>query len=222
MGIVRGLAGAIGPALLVAVTGTATGDAQEGLEAYPLDSVSRSVSPKGKVRCPEVDLVRYRGELIRYAGGVRVNRHFRERLRLFEKVVVKVATGVYGRAPRSVAHVGGYKCRRIRRYPGLLSEHGLGNAIDVKGFDFGPAERGAELPEGVPRRLRRSFRVRLLDHWNGKGAVGRRHALFLRTLARKLIARPDIFRVVLGPSWPGHRDHFHLDCASYRVVSVFE
>jgi len=38
----------------------------------------------------------------------------------------------------------------------------------------------------------------------------------------RLIGRQDLFRVVLGPAWPGHHNHFHLDFAPYRVVEVFK
>ena len=44
----------------------------------------------------------------------------------------------------------------------------------------------------------------------------------LADLARRVIARPEVFRTVLGPAYPGHHNHFHLDCAPYRVVEVFE
>ena len=62
--------------------------------------------------------------------------------------------------------------------------------------------------------------VRLERHWDGTGKNAP-HAAFLRALAERIIARPDIFHVVLGPAWPGHKNHFHLDHAPYRVVEVF-
>jgi hypothetical protein len=109
----------------------------------------------------------------------------------------------------------------MRLYPTWVSEHALGNAIDIAGFDFGPAARGAELPSTLPQPLRRAFQVRLLTHWNAQGAA-QTHSRFLRALAGAVIARPDVFHVVLGPAWPGHKNHFHLDHAPYRVVEVFE
>ncbi len=205
--------------------------AQEGLDsyppdayppdAYPLDVHEREVPARRGVHCPEVALVTYRGEVVRFRGAIKVHPAFRERLRRFEEVVQQVAEEIYGRAPRRIVHGGGFHCRRIKRFPNLLSEHALGNAIDVSGFDFGPSRRGAALPEGMPKKLRRAFRVRLLQHWTARDAVGRVHSQFLQALARRLIARDDVFRVLLGPSWPGHRDHFHFDCANYRLVSVF-
>ena len=127
----------------------------------------------------------------------------------------------YGRAPRTLVHLGTHNCRRMRRYPDWVSEHALGNAIDLAGFDFGPLARGASLPEGLPRALRRGFSVRLEQHWNAARGAGAVHRRFLRVLAAKLIERRDLFHVVLGPAWPGHHNHFHLDSAPYRVVEVF-
>jgi hypothetical protein len=192
------------------------------LDDYELDGTSRAVSPRGRLRCPEVDLVRYRGAIVRYSGALRVHPAFKERLQLFEEVVREVAIEVYGRAPRRIVHLGSYNCRRIRRFPDMMSEHGLGNALDVAGFDFGRATKGTALPAGVPRKLRRPFKVRVLDHWRGKGKIGAVHARFLHTLGKRLIERKDIFRVLLGPAWPGHDNHFHFDCSNYRLVAIFE
>jgi len=212
--------------LLVPLTMTAVASAQESpesatLDDYPLDSVSREVKPTGRVKCPKVELVRYRGDVIRYHKPVKVFVGFKDRLKKFEKVVEEVAIEVYGRAPRRIRHIGTYNCRRIGGYPTFISEHGLGNGIDIAGFDFGRLPRGEELPEGVSKRLKRSFKVRMLKHWDGKGRNAI-HSRFLKTLARRLIARDDIFRVLLGPSYPGHKDHFHFDCSPWRIVEVFE
>jgi hypothetical protein len=69
--------------------------------------------------------------------------------------------------------------------------------------------------------LRAGFEVRIDNHWNATRGTGAAHSAFLRDLARRVIDRLDIFRTVLGPAYPGHRNHFHLDCAPYRVVEVF-
>lgn len=192
--------------------------------SYPLDAIARQVPRRQKLPCEsgELDTVAYRGEHIRYRRPIRVHPAFTERLERFEQVAVQVATEVYGRAPRRLVHMGGLNCRRMRRYPDWMSEHALGNGIDVAGFDFGPLPRGTVAPEGLPKRLRRGFRVRLDEHWGGKRQRDALHSTFLRTLARRLVVRPDIFRVLLGPAWPGHHNHFHFDCAPYRVVEIFE
>ena len=186
---------------------------------YPLDHIERGIPARGPVRCPKIAKVRYRGDTIRYHSPVFVNAHFRERLRLFERVVKEVALEVYGRAPRRIRHMGTYNCRRIAAWPTFLSEHGLANGIDVAGFDFGRVSRKQRVT--TPKALRRPFKVRLARHWTDTKGVGATHARFLRTLARRLIARQDVFRVLLGPSYPGHRNHFHFDCAPWRLVDIF-
>ncbi len=189
------------------------------LEAYPLDAISRTVPPRGRLRCPKVPLTTYRGDIVRYHHPVRVFTGFVPRLRLFEAVVRDVATELYGRAPRRIVHLGTYNCRRIAAYPEMLSEHALGNGIDVAGFDFGRLPRRAKVPPGTPARFRHAFSIRLAKHWDAKGRETI-HARFLRELARRLIARPDIFRVLLGPGYPGHSNHFHFDCGPYRFVAI--
>jgi len=187
---------------------------------YPLDSTSREVATRGKLRCDRETLVRYAGDTVPYHSKVTVHRAFRERLRRLEVLVATVATEIYGRPPRRTVHLGTFNCRRIRGYPHLMSEHALGNAIDIAGFDFGPLPREESAPEGLKRRHRRGFKVRMKRHWNATGADAR-HARFLRTLARRVIAA-DIFRVLLGPAWPGHDNHFHFDMAPYETVAIFE
>ena len=188
---------------------------------YPLDGVSREVPRQGKVRCPKVSLVRYAGRVIPYHRPARVHPAFAERLARFESVVAQVAIEHYGRPPTKVVHVGTYNCRRIRGYPHLISEHGLGNGIDIKGFDFGRLSPDHPLVERIPKTLRRPFAVRLGRHWEASGSTGKVHRAFLTALAQRLIARPDIFRVLLGPSFPGHKGHFHFDCSPWSLVDIF-
>ncbi len=193
--------------------------AEEATGEYPLDDVPRTVSPTGKLTCPEVPLITYKGDRIRYTNPAKVHPAFAERLRLFEQVVADTAIEVYGREPTRIVQKGSYYCRRIRSIPSLISEHGLGNAIDVFGFQFGPLPRGEELPEGLPKPLRRGFKLSLLKHWEDDSTVGQHHQRFLRRLAENLVAA-DIFRVLLGPAYPGHKNHFHFDCANYRLISI--
>jgi len=191
-------------------------------EPYPLDDVSRMTPPRGKVKCPKLDLVKHKGESVQYHKPVKVHPAFQERLKRFEKVVYDTAIEVYGRAPSKIRHMGTYNCRRIRAYPDYLSEHALGNGIDVAGFDFSRLPRGESLPDGLPSSLKRSFRVRVEKHWDSNTRSGKVHARFLRLLSKRLIARDDIFRVLLGPGFPGHHNHFHFDCAPYDMVEGFE
>jgi hypothetical protein len=193
-----------------------------GLDEYGLDEVSRRVPKHGRVQCPDIETKKYRGTHIRYAQGAKIFVGFQERLEKFEQVAREVGTEVYGRPPTRVVHMGTYNCRRISAYPGWISEHGLGNAIDVEGFNFAGLERGASLPDGVPSAFKGHFTVRVLRDWKAKRGPAKLHARFLHTLARRLIARKDIFRVLLGPSFPGHHNHFHFDCAPYRLVDIFD
>lgn len=187
-----------------------------------LDGLPRTLPGGGRLPCETETplLVRYEGKHLRYQKPVRVHPLFGARLPAFEQIVSQLAMQHYGRLPKRIVHLGAYSCRRMRRYPSWVSEHALGNAIDIAGFDFGPEPRKQSLPAQLPAALRRAFEVRLERHWNAAG-VSAVHSAFLRELARALIARPDLFSVVLGPSWPGHHNHFHLDHAPYRVVQVF-
>lgn len=186
---------------------------------YSLDSLERVANPKGKMKCPKVEMTKHKGGSVRYHKPVYVYVDFKERLVAFEDIVAEVAIEVYGRAPKTIKHVGTYNCRRIKRFPDLLSEHGLGNAIDVEGFDFGPANGTAEKDEAPHRSLRRGFKVRLGKHWDRERGVGAVHSNFLHKLTERLIEK-DVFRVLLGPAWPGHKSHFHFDLAPYRLIEL--
>lgn len=193
----------------------------ESSEPYPLDSIARVLDPGEALPCAGAELVVHRSAGLRYSRPPRVHPAFSARLSGLESLVNELAIQFYGRPPRTLVHLGTHNCRRMRRYPDWLSEHALGNAIDLAGFDFAPARRDQPLPAGAAPALRRGFGVRVDAHWNGRRGPAAVHAEFLRELARRLIARPDLFSVVLGPAWPGHHNHLHLDRAPYRVVEVF-
>jgi hypothetical protein len=186
---------------------------------YSLDSLERVANPKGKMRCPKVEMTKHNGGTVRYHKPVYVYVDFKERLVAFEDLVAEVAIEVYGRAPKRIKHMGTFNCRRIKRFPDLLSEHALGNAIDVEGFDFGPAKGSAQKAESPHRRLRRGFKVRVGKHWDRDRGVAAVHSNFLHKLTERLIEE-DTFRVLLGPAWPGHKNHFHFDLAPYRLVEL--
>jgi hypothetical protein len=101
-----------------------------------------------------------------------------------------------------------------------MSEHALGNAIDIAGFDFARAKKQQQLSVGLPRALREPFQIRVARHWNASShnlsaAV---HARFLRELADRLSDRSDVFRGMIGPSRSDHSDHFHFDMSPWRYV----
>ena len=108
----------------------------DDLGRYPLDSVQRALPQGAQLPCAEALVVR-RGETLRYSKPVRVHPAFAARLAGFEQLVAEIAVEIYGRAPRRIQHLGAYNCRRIRLYPDFVSEHALGNAIDIAGFDRG-------------------------------------------------------------------------------------
>jgi hypothetical protein len=206
--------------------GSGTGgpdDAAAGAEVgrYPLDAIPRVLEHGQELPCGTAELVSYRGSRMRLGKPGRVHPAFVAKLEGLEAIIEATAREVYGRAPTRLVHLGTQACRRMRRFPDWVSEHALGNAIDLAGFDFGPLPRSERVPDGLPAGLRRAFSVRIDAHWNATRGVAAVHARFLRTLAARLIERPDLFRCVLGPAYPGHHDHLHLDFAPYRVVEVF-
>lgn len=226
----RGVAAGIAFWVTVATSAVAAANPRTGQTvAYALDGEARTLNHGEALPCGRHPLVSYPGERIKFSTIARVHPAFVERLRRLEGLILELSIAHYGRAPRRLVHLGTHNCRRIRTYPDWISEHTFGNAIDLAGLDFGPLPRRSSgssgltgLPAGAPRLLRGAFKLRLLDHWNGRGLVNSYHSRFLRDLAQRLIDRRDIFRGILGPAWPGHRNHFHLDMAPYRVVEVFE
>ncbi|MEM9970557.1 MAG: extensin family protein [Pseudomonadota bacterium] len=85
-----------------------------------------------------------------------------------------------------------YACRTRNNRPGArLSEHALGNAIDISAFT-----------------LRDGTRLTVSDDWNS------RNSGVMRRLWRSACGP---FSTVLGPNSDAfHQDHFHFDVAQYR------
>jgi len=184
------------------------------LGTYALDMMDRRMLSGG--RCPEVPLVMYRGALVRFDRAVRIHEAFVPRVQIFERIVYDAAIEVYGRPPRRLVHRGAYNCRAVRGFPELLSEHGLGNALDWSGADFGPLPPGQPAPASLPIALRRGFSVRVADHYRTTHGVGAGHARFLQILRERLMATTELSGV-LGPGYPGHEDHFHIDVAPWTL-----
>ncbi len=190
--------------------------------AYGLDEVSRRVPEARIVYCPKLEFVSYRGTHLRYSPRAEVYVEFRERLARFERLAIEVGREFYGRGPVTLLHVGARLCRRTRQQHEYFSEHAFGNALDFVGFDFAKLGGDQTLPAGTHRAFRSDFGVRVGRDWKPQPGIAGVHSRFLRTLMQRLIARTDIFRVLLGASHPGHRFHFHFDCAPERRVDVFE
>lgn len=186
--------------------------------SYPLDTLSR-VAPRGRLRCPTDGLVTYRGTHLRFPLPVAMHRDFVPHVQRLEEVAIEVAREVYGRAPKTMLHRGAYNCRRIRGVRDTFSEHAFGNAIDLKGFDFYGARGDEPLPEGAPAHLRRSFRITVERDFRSDDPLRAYHRRFFERLTERLAADPSWFGVMLGPSFPGHHDHLHLDRAPLRYVA---
>ncbi len=138
---------------------------------------------------------------LRYARPARVNGAFALRLLRFEKVVQEEAQSNFGRALVTVEHLGTYACRKMAAYPDWVSEHSFANAIDIAAFVLRGGRRVTVERDWIPKTREATT------------PAGR----FLRGLARRLYDE-DVFSVVLTPSFDRrHRNHFHLDGASYRV-----
>jgi hypothetical protein len=184
-------------------------------EPYALDDISRWVDT-GRAECDAKAMVRHRSRALRYT--VTAHPAFVERLQRFEQLLAELATDHYGRAPRRLEHRGVFACRTLRTRRHRISEHALGNALDFQGLDFGPLPRRAAAPADLPRQLRAPFHVRVLAHWSPARERDAHHARFLHRLADELARRPDIFRGIVGPPRPRHRDHLHLDAAPFRYA----
>jgi hypothetical protein len=145
---------------------------------------------------------------------------FRARLAAFEQVVLQVSRRVYGRAPASIRVAASYDCRAVSGNRRRISEHAFANAIDVAGFLFAAqpivGKDGSIQPVAIPG----AFEVRVDRHWRAQGdSVTLRHARFLDELTAELVQR-ELFRTLLGPADPAHRDHFHFDMAPSKYVQL--
>jgi hypothetical protein len=175
-------------------------------KVYPFDELPREV--RGAVSCPDVELVNYPGASMRFMPAARAAVPFREHLAELERVVRDVSMEFYGRAPSALSIAASYDCRPVTGNRRRLSEHALGNAIDITAFRF-------DADGAQP-----AFEVRVDKHWKADGDdTIERHARFLQALTQALIAR-DVFRTLLGPAHPDHHDHFHFDMAPHHYVHL--
>jgi hypothetical protein len=189
-------------------------------DAYELDAIERRLSEGERATCDPKAMVAYRGSRLRYYGALTVSEPFKARLERFEEVAAEVAREVYGREPSRIRHYGAYSCRPTRNRAWIVSEHALGNALDLVGFDFGAANKQQPLTEGLPASLKHSFQVRVGKHWAKTDGIPAIHARFLQLLTERLQERGDVFRCMFGPGHGGHDDHLHLDVAPYRYVDL--
>ncbi|HYP77343.1 MAG TPA: extensin family protein [Polyangiaceae bacterium] len=192
-------------------------------DSYALDAMDRSPPPSAGPRCHPEALIRYRGTWVKLEPSSAVAPPFAARLEQFEELLAQLGQQVYGRAPTKILHAGTYVCRDVANQTTHLSEHALGNAIDVTGFSFPALPATAESPASLPPRLRSSFRVMVLQDYAPKSVTptNELHQRFFSLLIQALNER-EIFRGMIGPPDPTHRTHLHLDMAPwpYRRLSL--
>lgn len=188
--------------------------------------------------CPEADMVTYSGKLLTFSPPLKVHPAFIERLQRFERATDAVARQYYARPPIRIINAGSYVCRTVAHRPYRLSEHALGNAVDIVGFDFGAppdvppspntASSGASPPPEELRvtttqlheQLDKPLRVRVQPHWGAQGSGPEAiHRRFLRALTEQL-QEENVFRTMLGPSAPGHLTHLHFGMTPWNHVNL--
>ena len=188
-----------------------------GGDSYALDSVDRTPGPESGPRCHPELLVSYRGTWVKLEPPSRVAPAFAPRLEQFEERLVEIGQRVYGRAPKKTLHVGTYACREVADRSTRMSEHALGNAIDVTGFHFPALPVALAKQSSLPTRLKGAFTVTVFrDYVPPERAtpVSEVHQRFYAEL-RQALSEHELFRGVIGPPDPAHRTHFHLDMAPW-------
>lgn len=128
---------------------------------------------------------------IQYRPPIRVSCAFARTLPAVERLLQAAAAEVVGEPLEVARTMGSYGCRTIQstRSPGRLSEHAVGNAVDV----------GEWWTRGTRANVLRDFRR--------EGPEGE----LLRTIAARLGASAVLARL-LDPDYDAaHRNHFHLE-----------
>ena len=120
------------------------------------------------------------------------------RLDEFEREALQpLARAELGKRVTRIDHLGTFACRGITGRPSRLSQHALGQAIDVAGF-----------------RLSDGSRVSVERDWSDSGEKG----VFLHRLASKACR---YFSVVLTPdSNADHYNHLHFDIGPERFCGT--
>ncbi len=158
---------------------------------------------KAGIYCGAEQVVRYhKGPgSISWGGKPKVTCGVALAMARMETIVQEEAEREFSRPVKRIKHMGTYNCREMANYPGWVSEHSYGNAIDIKYFE-----------------LRGGKKIPVLGEYPKNGAEPKdAKARFLKQVARRLYDE-KVFSVVLTPSFDrAHRNHFHLDMARYLV-----
>jgi hypothetical protein len=112
----------------------------------------------------------------------------------FEREIVQpAAMRHFGKPVLQIVHYGGYVCRPQTGRASRLSEHALGRALDVGGFEL----EGKNV-------------ISVRTHWSDRGPRG----AFLRDVAQGACRH---FNMVLTPKTDfAHANHLHLDIGPYK------
>lgn len=174
--------------------------ARPDADPYLLDPVPRSPELV-QSGCPDVPLIDHAGAPVPWRPALRVHPAFEPSVGDVERAFVEAARARYGRDPIALLSATSYRCRTMRRRPERLSEHALGNALDVRGIVIAEGESEVE--------------ITVRDHW-GDGSI---HDLFLHDAIRAVIDRARA-RGVIGPPTADHLDHFHVDQGPSRFIAI--
>jgi len=145
---------------------------------------------------------------LQYRPPIRVSCAFARALPAVERVLQETATELLGEPIEVARTMGSYGCRTIQstRSPGRLSEHAVGNAIDVGEW----WTRRVMNPHPTPLHAARGeggLKAVVVRDFRGAGPEG----AFLRALAERLRASGTLERL-LDPDYDlAHRNHFHLE-----------
>jgi hypothetical protein len=119
----------------------------------------------------------------------------------FEHVIQQEADRAFHAPVVRVQQLGTYVCRKIAAFRSTQSEHSYANAIDLAEFVLKDGRRVSVLK----------------DFFKGDGEPTKPGGMFLSAVAHRGFDE-DIFSNVLTPFFdPGHKNHFHIDLARYRV-----
>jgi hypothetical protein len=193
LGVLAGCVAPPRPAAPPSATAQCLG--QLSAQGVRFETVAAPVAARG---CGIENAVRVLQSAIAWNRPAEMSCTLASRLDSFERDAVQPAAQRYfGRPVVLIRHLGAYACRGENGGHSRLSQHALGNAIDIGSF---------ELDDGT--------RIDVDSDWRARGP--RRD--FLRDIAKRACA---YFNVVLTPASDAlHHNHFHLDVGPYRLCSV--
>jgi hypothetical protein len=132
---------------------------------------------------------------ITYSGPLMIDCSLALSLTSVEKVIQEEAMRHLGQPITRVTTLGSYSCRSVRGWKERISQHAIGNAMDMASFTP---------KKGQAASVMRDYQVGVEQPTTPRGR-------FLRAIYGRLWSEGGVTRV-LGPEWDAaHRDHFHLD-----------